>query len=686
MTVNIKFEGLNCAHCAGKIEKKINELPWIEEAQLNFALNNISLKVKEKKKYSLPDLQKLVDDIESGVSLMDSAGDIKEGSVLKNSRFIRSLAALAFFIPALVFDDILPLKFSLFLIAYLTAGYDVLLRALKNSVKGKFFDEFFLMSIATIGAFVIGEFAEGVGVMVFFQFGEFFQELAVGKSKRSIQSLLSIKPDFARRADGTITEPESIEAGEIIEIRPGEKIPLDGVIINGNTSVDTKTITGESVPGQLSKGDEVLSGFINITDIIQVKTTKSFSESTVSLILNMVQNEAGKKTRTENFISRFARIYTPIVVITALLVALLGPLFISGLTYNDSVYKALIFLVISCPCALVISVPLGYFGGIGRCSREGILVKGSTYLEALTKVNAFAFDKTGTLTRGYFTVTDIIPAENTSKEELLQAAYMAEFKSNHPVAKAILKECDLTNVPKPVAYQERGGKGIRAEYSDSVILAGNASFMADESIDTKEIQDLSGKTAVYIAKNGNYLGTIAMEDTVKEDSARLIEELSSENIYMLTGDNQGTASAIADKLGIQNYRHSLLPGDKAEFIKNLGEEKKVLFAGDGINDAPVLAASYVGVSMGGIGSDAAIEASDIVLMNDAPSKISLAVKIASYTRAIIKQNIVFALGFKVLIMGLGLMGVAGLWLAVFADVGVALITILNSLRTLGKKF
>ncbi|MGL1891010.1 MAG: heavy metal translocating P-type ATPase [Spirochaetaceae bacterium] len=679
----IEIDGLNCASCANKIEAKINAVPWIKEAKINFAFGNIFVKMENSRNYSLNTLQKIVDDIEPGVLLRTSGTEKEESFLEKNRSLIKLCLSLPLFIVGLLSGNNLYIQIPLLTMAYLISGFDVLLRAIKNIIKGRFFDEFFLMSIATIGAFIVGEVAEGVGVMIFFQLGEFFQDLAVGRTKKSIKSLLSIKPDFARLENGEIVKPETVKPGDIIEVRPGEKIPIDGVILSGITTVDTKTITGESIPRNIQEDAEVLSGFVNLTGNIKVEVSKTFKDSTISKILEMVQNESSKKTTTENFITKFSKVYTPIVVFTALAIAVLTPLFTSW-TYDQSIYKSLIFLVISCPCALVISVPLGYFGGIGRSSREGILIKGSSYLEALNSVTKFVFDKTGTLTKGLFTVVDIFTTPESNVDELLDAAFKVEHKSNHPIAQAITQYCNVTDIDEPQKYIEVSGNGIEAEYQNSIYLGGKKEFLIQRGIKILNNNKKSG-TKVYISKNNIHLGTLTLADVVKEDSHRLVKELGENNIYMLTGDNKEAALSIGKELNITNIKHSQLPLDKANFIKDLGKTEKVLFVGDGINDAPVLASSYVGVSMGGLGSDVAIEASDIVIMTDEPSKIITAIKISKFTKKIIIQNIIIALGFKVIIMTLGIIGIAGLWLAIFADVGVGLIAILNSVRTLNYK-
>lgn len=684
MNKTIEFNGLNCAACANKIEARLNKVPWIEKANLNFSMNNITMQLKDKDRYSLPFLQKLVDDIEEGVSLYDNDEKEEKLSILKNQSLMKLIISLPLFIAALFLGSYQFIQLPLLITAYLISGFSVLIRAGKNMIKGQLFDEFFLMSIATIGAFIIGEFSEGVGVMIFFQIGEFFQNVAVGRTKKSIKQLMNIKPDFVRLENGEIQQPEDISVGTVIEVRPGEKVPLDGVVIQGDTTVDTKTITGESIPQTVGTNDKVLSGFINISGVIKVEVKKIFSESTVSLILKMVQSETSKKTSTENFITKFAKIYTPIVVASAILIATATPLIFNGITYSLSVYKALIFLVISCPCALVVAVPLGYFGGIGRSSKEGILVKGSTYIEALTEVNKFAFDKTGTLTKGVFTVNSIKVFNNTTTEELLEAAYLCESRSNHPIAKAITNFIDKDYEIEISNYKEVSGNGIVVNYEDNELIAGKSSFLVEKGVSVENDNKTSG-TCVYIAKNGTHIGTIYLSDTIKDDSIEIVRELGESNVYMLTGDNRESAISVGDKLNISNIEHSLLPQDKANFIRSLSQNNKVLFVGDGINDAPVLASSHVGVSMGGIGSDAAIEASDIVLMTDEPSKVIKAIKIAKFTKTIIVQNIAIALGFKALIMVMGIIGFAGLWLAIFADVGVTLLAVLNSLRVLNKK-
>lgn len=683
MDKQIKINGLNCASCAAKIEGKLKDVPWVEDVSLNFTMGKLSVKIDNNKNYSLPILQKIVDDIEDGVQLTDGESHHHDEEEIEGS-LIKLLISLPLFVIGLFMPEKSVIQLILLGVAYIVSGYSVLFRAVKNLLKGDFFDEFFLMGIATIGAFIVGEISEGVGVMIFFLIGEYFQDLAVGKTKKSIESLMSLKPEFARRETGEVVSPDDIIAGDIIEVRPGEKIPLDGVVLSGNSNVDTKTITGEPLPRFIKRDDNVLSGFLNLTEVIKVRCSKTYSESTVAKILEMVQNENSNKTKTEKFITRFSKVYTPIVVITALLIAVVSPFIFSDWSFSDSTYKALIFLVVSCPCALVLSVPLGYFGGIGRASREGILIKGSSYLDELTKITKFAFDKTGTLTKGAFQVNDIYIFDGYTKEELLTAAYRAECRSNHPIAVAITSFASSVEDIEPLSYREISGGGVIAEYSGETFIGGSRKFLIDNGVEINDEEETLG-TEIYIARSGIYLGIISLKDSIKDDSYKLVPTLGAENIYMLTGDNRESAEYIGEKLGIKNIKAGLLPGDKAEFIKKLREDESVMFVGDGINDAPVLASSNLGISMGGAGSDIAIEASDIVLMTDEPSKIISAIRIAKFSKKIIVENIILALGLKILIMFLGLMGFAGLWLAIFADVGVGLLAVLNSIRTLNYK-
>ncbi|MBQ8408274.1 MAG: cadmium-translocating P-type ATPase [Clostridia bacterium] len=587
----------------------------------------------------------------------------------------------------------------LFLIPYLVIGYNILWRALRNILRGQVFDENFLMSIATIGAFVTGEYAEAVFVMLFYQVGELFEHIAVGKSRKSIKSLLSIRADtaFAEGEDGELSEIpcEEIKVGDIICVKAGGKIPLDGVIVEGKTSLNTVALTGESVPRDVNEGDTVLSGCINVSGFIKIKVTKPFEESTVSKILALVESSTANKAKSEEFITRFARVYTPIVVISAALLALLPPLF-TGIgdfaVWKDWIYRAMTFLVISCPCALVISVPLSYFGGIGSASTRGILIKGSNYLDALSSCDTVVFDKTGTLTDGVFEVAEIIPEKQASHQELLALAASAEKYSTHPISMSIRRayeaqKCD--GEPAVTEIEEVAGRGVKAIVDKNILFVGNLRLMQENGIDLPEGNENGLGTCVYLALGGEYLGRIIITDRPKAGAAEAIEKLRKAGIkrtVMLTGDRENEAQAVAEALGIDEYRAELLPQDKVGAIESLigSAEGKIAFVGDGINDAPVLARSDVGIAMGALGSDAAIEAADIVLMNDDLQKISDAILLSRRTRRIVTQNIIFALGVKIAVLILGALGIVGLNAAVFADVGVAVIAILNSMRNLRK--
>lgn len=580
------------------------------------------------------------------------------------------------------------LEYLIFIPAYLLAGWNVLMSAGKNITRGRFFDENFLMTIATIGAISIHQLPEAVAVMLFFRVGELFQELAVGRSRRSIKSLLEIRPDIANlKIDGEIKQvsPETVEVGKIILVKPGEKIPLDGEIIEGNSFIDTSALTGESVPRSANMGDTVLAGTINQTGVLVLRVTKRFAESSVAKILDLVENASSKKAETEKFISRFARYYTPAVVFISLAVALLPPLFIPGATHQEWIYRALVLLVISCPCGLVISIPLGYFGGVGGAAKRGILVKGATFLDTLTEVKTVVFDKTGTLTKGVFKVTQIVPYNGFSQTELLTLAATVESNSNHPVAQSIQKAyAKPVDISKVTEYEEILGHGIRAIVNNQTVIAGNDRLLHRENIEHDTCK-VAG-TVVHLAVNQRYAGYILIADELKEDATDAIINLRRAGIkrtVMLTGDNQVVAQNIANQLGLDEYQAELLPEEKVNAVeKMLRQSGKVAFVGDGINDAPVIAIADVGIAMGGLGSDAAIETADIVLMTDAPSKIAEAIQIARKTRSIVLQNIAFALGVKALFIVLGIFGIATLWEAVFADVGVALLAILNASRIL----
>ena len=604
---------------------------------------------------------------------------------------IKIVIALILFIFAMVvkFENELINK-GIFIISYIIVGFEILRKAVRNIFRGKVFDENFLMSVATIGAFGIGEFPEAVAVMLFYQIGELFQSYAVDKSRKSIASLMDIRPDYANiYRDEKIEKvnPEEVKIGDTIIVKPGEKIPLDGTIIEGTTTLDTKALTGESLPREAKEGDKVLSGCINLNGVIKIKVEKEYGESTVSKILDLVENASSKKSKSENFITKFAKYYTPIVVIIALVLAIIPPLIISGAIFSDWIYRTLSFLVVSCPCALVISIPLSFFGGIGGASKMGVLIKGSNYLEALSNTEIAVFDKTGTLTKGVFEVQKVEPVQ-ISKEELLKIAAYAENYSNHPISKSIKqaykKEIDEKQIKN---YEELSGLGISAKINNQEVLVGNEKLMQEKGIDFEKCADIG--TILYVAKEGKYVGYILIADTIKEDAKRTIEELKKNGVkqtVMLTGDKKEVGESVAKEIGIDKVYTELLPTDKVQKVEELLKTKtakgKLAFVGDGINDAPVLAISDIGIAMGGLGADSAIEAADIVIMTDEPSKIVKSIKLSKKTMRIVKENIVFAIAIKVLVLILAAFGLSTMWEAVFADVGVSIIAIINALRAL----
>ena len=569
----------------------------------------------------------------------------------------------------------------------------IIIKAIKNIFKGEVFDEHFLMAVATIGAFAIGEFPEAVAVMLFYQIGELFQDYAVDKSKESITNLMDIRPDVAvvkRNGKLETLKPETVKIGEEIVVKPGEKIPLDGTIIDGSSMLDTSALTGESVPRSAKIGEKVLSGCINQSGVLTIKVEKEFGESTVSKILDLVENASNKKSKSENFITKFAKIYTPTVVGIAILLAIIPPVLLKWGSFSEWLERALTFLVVSCPCALVISIPLGFFGGIGGASRKGVLIKGSNYLELLSKTDIFVFDKTGTLTEGVFEVQKINPVD-ISEEELLKIAAYAESYSNHPISasikKAYQKEINQEIIEKT---EEISGKGIISQIENKTVVIGNNKIMQEKGIEYKKCNDIG--TILYVAINNKFEGSIVIADKIKEDAKQTIQGLKRNNVsktVMLTGDKKEIAEKVAKQIEIDEVYTDLLPDQKVEKVEELIKQKtekgKLAFVGDGINDAPVLAISDIGIAMGGLGSDAAIEAADIVIMNDKPSKILEAIKISNKTMRIVKQNIIFAISVKILVLILGACGIATMWEAVFADVGVSFIAILNSLRALGIK-
>ena len=707
----LSIEGLDCPNCAAKVERKINTLEGIKEATVDFLGKKIVVLADEISENELVELiQTEVDKIEDGVKVFvpkvqagESSSEEEDTGKIKKKLLIGGvLFVLGIFVPKTLFIP----KLAVFLVSYLVIGGNVLLSAFKNILNGQVFDENFLMAIATIGAFAIGEYPEGVAVMLFYQLGELLQGIAVNNSRKSIVSLMDIRPDYANIKVGEgikKVSPEEIKVGEIIVVKPGEKVPLDGKIVKGASTFDTSALTGESLPREAKAGDDVLSGFINKNGLIEIQVAKVFSESTVSKILYLMENAGSKKSKTENFITKFARYYTPAVVITALIVAIFPPLLIQGATFSDWIYRALIFLVVSCPCALVISIPLGFFGGIGGASRHGILIKGTNYLEVLNNLESVVMDKTGTLTKGIFKVTEVNAENNikindfqNNKTELTKplllkyAAHIEKF-SNHPIAQSIVAEYENSaskvdeNVVKD--FEEISGFGIKVNINNHQFLAGNSKLMNLENITFDKKENLG--TAIYLAADGKYIGNILISDEVKEDSARAIKGMKEngvKEIVMLTGDNEAIGKNIAEKLGIDKVFTELLPNEKVEKLEEIykteSEKGKVAFVGDGINDAPVLARADLGIAMGGAGSDAAIEAADVVIMNDEPSKIVTAIKIAKKTKEIVWQNITIAFAIKIVVMALGLFGDATMWEAVFADVGVALLAVLNATRVL----
>ncbi len=582
-------------------------------------------------------------------------------------------------------------QLAAYLAPYLVAGWDVLWKAIRNIAHGQVFDENFLMALATVGALILGEYSEAVGVMVFYQVGELFQGYAVGKSRRSIAQLMDIRPDSARverEGELTVVEPDEVAVGEIIEVRPGEKIPLDGVVLEGSSALDTAALTGESVPRDAKAGDEVLSGCVSLTGVLRLRVTKPFSQSTVAKILDLVENASSKKAKAENFITRFARYYTPAVVIGAVALAII-PSLITG-QWSVWVGRALMFLVISCPCALVISVPLSFFGGIGGASAKGVLVKGGNYLELLASTETVVFDKTGTLTRGVFELDRLLPAEGVDKDDLLETAALAESFSNHPIAQSLRraygKDIDEDRVTD---VQEIAGHGITALVDGIHVAAGNRRLMIREGVDAPEVTDVG--TLIYVARDGKYLGCAVIADQIKETAPAAIQDLKRRGIrtVMLTGDAKAVGEAVGAKLGLDQVRAQLLPEDKVTELEKLLDQKSekgvLAYVGDGVNDAPVLSRADVGIAMGALGSDAAIEAADVVLMDDDPAKLSVAMDIARKCMRIVRENIVFALGVKAAFLILGALGKATMWAAVFADVGVAVIAILNAMRMLRNK-
>lgn len=618
------------------------------------------------------------------------AHDHEEKEENLKAEVVKLVIALIIF--ATAFFKVVPGKTAtwLFVAAYILSGYEVLLKSIKNIFKGEVFDENFLMSIATLGAFAINKPGEAAAVMIFYNVGELFEDYAVGKSKKSIIQLMNIKPKIANLKKGNeikVIEPEELKVGDIIVVKAGEKIPVDGVIVNGETTINTSALTGESVPRKVKVDDEVLAGCINESDVIEVKVTKEFKDTAINEIIELVKNSNKAKSKTELFITKFAKVYTPIVVVLALILAFVPPIFVGFQNLGEWVKRALVFLVTSCPCAIVLSVPLGYFAGIGKAGKEGVLIKGSNYLDVLTKANTMVLDKTGTITKGNFEVSKIVLAEEIGEEELLEIAAVAESMSNHPIAKSIISKVNKKISQEEIEeYKEIAGMGIKAKYHGDEIVVGNAKLLEKEEIKYYPCNEIGA--IVYVAKNKKYLGAIVISDTVKPDSKEAIEGFKKNGINkicMLTGDNKEIAENIAKQVGIEEVHYNLLPGEKVKELQKIKNEQNVVIAiGDGINDSPVLAEADIGASMGLNGQDLAIETSDIVIMDGKLSSFNKAINISKRTKKIIMQNIYFALGIKAIVLVLGAFGISTMWEAVFADVGVTFITVLNSLRIFKK--
>lgn len=618
------------------------------------------------------------------------AHDHEEEEENLKAEVVKLVIALIIF--ATAFFKVVPEKIAtwLFVAAYILSGYEVLLKSIKNIFRGEVFDENFLMSIATLGAFAISKPGEAAAVMIFYNVGELFEDYAVGKSKKSIIQLMNIKPKIANLKNGNeikVVEPEELKVGDIIIVKAGEKIPVDGVIVNGETTINTSALTGESVPRKVKVDDEVLAGCINESDVIEVKVTKEFKDTAINEIIELVKNSNKTKSKTELFITKFAKVYTPIVVVLALILAFVPPIFVGFQNLGEWVKRALVFLVTSCPCAIVLSVPLGYFAGIGKAGKEGVLIKGSNYLDVLTKANTMVLDKTGTITKGNFEVSKIVLAEEIGEEELLEIAAVAESMSNHPIAKSIISKVNKKISQEEIEeYKEIAGMGIKAKYHGDEIVAGNAKLLEKEEIKYYPCNEIGA--IVYVAKNKKYLGAIVISDTVKADSKEAIEGFKKNGINkicMLTGDNKEIAENIAKQVGIEEVHYNLLPGEKVKELQKIKNEQNVVIAiGDGINDSPVLAEADIGASMGLNGQDLAIETSDIVIMDGKLSSFNKAINVSKRTKKIIIQNIYFALGIKAIVLVLGAFGISTMWEAVFADVGVTFITVLNSLRIFKK--
>ncbi len=742
-----ELENLHCANCAGKIQDKLNKQEYIEGAELNFMLKKLMIEIKDEYDINESDLIEnisgIADSIEDGVKIVprnksktlqrelmtsnpeakdttkehvhkktqgdthkkikgkihtNTRGDVNKKheehnkanskNNCKNTKIIESAITILGLI-LLVGAVILDIDY-LFVISYIALGYDVVYKAFRNIIKANFLDENFLMTIATLAAFVIGEHPEAVAVMVFYKVGEYFQDRAVNHSQKEIAKAMDIRPEFARLiVEGKVktVNPDEVEVGDIIEVRVGEKIPLDGEVIEGTTNLDTAMLTGESLPVTVNKGSKVLSGSINNSSVIKVRVTEIFADSTVSKILELIQSASSKKAKSEKFITKFARIYTPVVVLVAVLIGVI-PSLTTG-NWGQWIYTSILFLVISCPCALVVSIPLGFFAGIGASARMGVLIKGGNYLEALNEVKVIVLDKTGTITKGEFGVSSIV-STTQSEDELLKLAAKIEIKSNHPIAGSIVRRYKEVSSEEVVAidgqYREQSGEGVVVNSGDDIYIAGNTKLMDGYNINYVKSDEIGSH--IYIAKNNEYMGHIVVRDEIKQTSIQAIKRLKEtgiEKVIMLTGDQEKNAIQVAEKVGVDEVHAGLLPHQKVINLEEILKTNKAAFVGDGINDAPVLARADIGIAMGGAGSDAAIEAADIVLMTDDLMSIAKVKEVASRTKRVIMQNIVFSLGTKIIVMILGILGMANMWLAIFADVGVSLIAILNSIRILRSK-
>ena len=686
-----RLEGLDCANCAMKIEKGVQKINGVKEATVNFTSGKLTIDAEEDHLATIEqETKKVVKELEPDVKVteIDKEKVSEHGNEKERNTLFRILFSLAGIALLLLFDFNEPIRLIGYLLIYLLIGYDVVKKAVMNIVKGKIFDENFLMSVATIGAMLIGEYPEAVAVMLFYQIGEYFQGLAVSHSRKSIRELMAIRPETAhvQTAEGLMTvNPEDVQIGQFVLVKPGERVPLDGTIIEGESLVDTSALTGESVPKSVYVGETVLSGFINKNKPFLVQVKKSYENSTISKLLELVENASSKKAPAENFITKFARYYTPVVVGLAVLLAVLPPLVVSGAAFSEWIYRALTFLVISCPCALVISVPLSFFGGIGGASKIGVLVKGSNYLELLAQTETVVFDKTGTLTKGDFSIQTI--DTKIDPKIFMQYVASAEQFSTHPIAQSVL-ECYAGPLLPTTNIQEFAGEGILAEVDGKQVLVGNHKLMERFEISFPSSQEIG--TLLYLAIDQSYSGYLVIADTLKEDAVDALVQLKQagvKNTVMLTGDSKKIADHIGKQVGVDKIYSELLPEDKVQRLEEILQRnnKKTAFVGDGINDAPVLARADVGIAMGGLGSDAAIEAADVVIMNDQPSKIAEAIHLAKKTLKIVKQNIVFAIGIKILVLTLGAFGFASMGDAVFADVGVTVLAVLNAMRSLHVK-